>query len=148
MASESLAGLRHKLADALFDGANMTVALRIEDLARAVAREEIERDKQEPARARQEPARQGVRVRVTEEAVEAVMPEIGTSYDSERYDVASRAVHAAAPHMEVMVDRSVRDRIATEIEEADEAGESYRHLADDILTDILGITITDGDSDA
>ena len=39
------------------------------------------------------------------------------------------------------VSRAVRDRIAKEIEAADEAGDSYRHLADDILMEILGLQI-------
>ena len=82
----------------------------------------------------------GVRVRVTEEAKDAAYAQKGSSRVA--------IIEAAAPHMEVTVSRKVRDRIAAEIEAADEAGESYRHLADVILTEILGLTLTDGDDDA
>ena len=143
---------RQELAGALaiHDGAQ--VALCAENLARAVAREEIERATggaivlEETApwpRPSPEPAKPaGVRVRVTEEAVEAVMPEIGTSYDSERYDVASRAVHAAAPHMEVTVDREfLRSRLERW------AGRVVTDSDAETFATMLGLTLTDGDND-
>ena len=117
-----------------------TIAALTYNLARAVAREEIERAQQQPAKARQQPAKSGVRVRVTEKAVEAVVPEIGTTYGSERYDTASRAVHAAAPHMQVMVDREM-------LEEALSVWDQQGIRTVDDFAGHLGLTITEGDTD-
>ena len=115
---------------------------------RAVAREEIERAAHETPEVSDKPrsgaqVSAGVRVRVTEEAVEAVMPEIGTSYDSERYDVASRAVHAAAPHMEVTIsEHDLWLALSVTLSESIPHEDVVEFARD------LGLTLTDGGSDA
>ena len=105
---------------------------------RTVAREEIERTQQQPAKVRQEPAKPaGVRVRVTEEAVYAA-EEANTVHSTFRDDL-----EAAAPHMEVTVHPEALFEVL-----ADQFGVivSQRHVAG--VASGLGLTLSGGDSGA
>ena len=142
MTLDSLAGLRNKIVEALFDGALISAALRMEDLARAVAREEVERAAHETPEVIDKPRSDaqvsaGVRVRVTEEAVYAA-EEANTVHSTFRDDL-----EAAAPHMEVTVDREfLRSRLERWTKKM------VFHSEAEAFAKILGITITDGDTDA
>ena len=86
----------------------------------------------------------GVRVRVTEEATSAGRDAFWGNMES-----TASALEAAAPHMQVTVDRETRARVGAEIRLAlQDGGMTPESVADVILENVLGLTLTDGDSDA